>query len=69
MVLLLHCSHIDPNKSRLKDIYRFPDPMEVEIVSRVCRKWTEDDVLDPDAVKLAETVLKVRQQCTALQRA
>ncbi|KAG2450719.1 hypothetical protein HYH02_004557 [Chlamydomonas schloesseri] len=52
-------SHIDPSKSRLKDIYRFPDPMEVEIVSRVCRKWTEDDVLDPDAVKLAETVLKV----------
>ncbi|GLI64845.1 hypothetical protein VaNZ11_008226 [Volvox africanus] len=51
--------HIDPNKSRLKDIYRFPDAMEVEIVSRVCRKWTEDDVLDSDAVKLAETVIKV----------
>ncbi|GLC33063.1 hypothetical protein PLESTB_000374500 [Pleodorina starrii] len=51
--------HIDPNKSRLKDIYRFPDAMEVEIVSRVARKWTEDDVLDTDAVKLAETIIKV----------
>ncbi|GFR48517.1 hypothetical protein Agub_g10412 [Astrephomene gubernaculifera] len=54
-------SHIDTSKSRLKDIYRFPDPMEVEIVSRVCRKWTEDDILDTDAVRLAETVLKVGQ--------
>lgn len=33
--------------------------MEVEMVSRVCRKWTEDDVLDADAVKLAETIIKV----------
>ncbi|KAG2493479.1 hypothetical protein HYH03_008295 [Edaphochlamys debaryana] len=54
-------SHIDPSKSRLKDIYRFPDPMEVEICSRVARKWTEDDILDPDAVRLAETILKVGQ--------
>ncbi len=55
----LRHSNIDPNKSRLKDIYRFPDAMEVEICARVCRKWTEDDVLDGDAVKLAETIIKV----------
>lgn len=65
----LRHSNINPNKSRLKDIYRFPDAMEVEICARVCRKWTEDDVLDGDAVKLAETIIKVGggagRRCTA----
>ena len=46
---------------RYKDVYRFREPYDVEIVSRVMRVWEEDDeTLDPDALDLAETVYKVR---------
>jgi hypothetical protein len=31
-------SRMDPGTTRLKDVYRFPDAAEVEIVSRVDRK-------------------------------
>jgi hypothetical protein len=31
----------------------------VEVASRIARVWDDDDVLDPDAVDIAETVLKV----------
>lgn len=51
-----------PNPPRLKDVYRFIDPEEVEIVARCCRKYTEDDdeILDPEAIKLSELVIKVQ---------
>lgn len=34
---------------------------QVEILARVCRKWTDEDTLDPEAVKLAEMIIKVRK--------
>ncbi|WIA37851.1 hypothetical protein OEZ86_014704 [Tetradesmus obliquus] len=44
----------------LKDVHKFVDPWEVEIIARCCRRWTdyEDKELDQGAVKLAETVIK-----------
>ena len=55
---------------RLKDVYRFPDPYEVEVVARVCRKWTpeDDEILDPEAVKLAENIYKVCGEAKDAQR-
>ncbi|WIA17635.1 hypothetical protein OEZ85_014441 [Tetradesmus obliquus] len=44
----------------LKDVHKFVDPWEVEIIARCCRRWTdyEDKELDQGAVKLAEMVIK-----------
>ncbi|KAG2449445.1 hypothetical protein HYH02_005592 [Chlamydomonas schloesseri] len=42
-----------------KDIYKFIDVHEVEVVARVCRqRGPERDTDDPEALKLAERVLK-----------
>lgn len=30
--------------SKVKDIYRFKDPIEVEIIARVARYWIDDEV-------------------------
>ncbi len=42
----------------MKDIYRFSDPVEVEIIARVARHWIDDEVLDLDRVKEAEAIIK-----------
>jgi hypothetical protein len=47
---------------RPRDIYRFGDPFQVEIVARVARTWLDEDTLDPAAGRLAEAVLKVRDR-------
>ncbi|EFJ44861.1 hypothetical protein VOLCADRAFT_94889 [Volvox carteri f. nagariensis] len=47
-----------PSGSKVKDIYRFKDPIEVEIISRVARHWIDDEVLDLDRVKEAEAIIK-----------
>lgn len=46
---------------KLKDVYKFQDMWSVEIVMRVCRKPSDldPDVPDPEAVALAEKVIKV----------
>jgi hypothetical protein len=45
---------------RFKDVHRFREAYDVEIVSRVMRVWEEDDeTLDPEALDLAETIYKV----------
>eukprot|EP00198_Chlamydomonas_reinhardtii_P013356 XP_001702693.1 predicted protein [Chlamydomonas reinhardtii] len=44
--------------SKVKDIYRFKDPIEVEIIARVARYWIDDEVLDMDRVKEAEAIIK-----------
>ena len=43
---------------KTKFIYKFSDPREVEIVSRCCRKWDDEDTLDPEAVKLGDIVIR-----------
>ncbi|KXZ56496.1 hypothetical protein GPECTOR_1g444 [Gonium pectorale] len=47
-----------PPGSKVKDIYRFRDPIEVEIIARVARHWIDDEVLDMDRVKEAEAIIK-----------
>ncbi|GLC67718.1 hypothetical protein PLESTF_000598200 [Pleodorina starrii] len=47
-----------PPGSKVKDIYRFKDPIEVEIISRVARHWIDDEILDLDRVKEAEAIIK-----------
>ncbi|GLC70645.1 hypothetical protein PLESTF_001017600 [Pleodorina starrii] len=41
-----------------KSIYRFTDAREVEIAARCCRRWVEDDTLEPEAVTLSEQIIK-----------
>ncbi len=40
--------------------WQVSDAREIEILSRCCRVWVDPDTLDPEAVQLAETVIKVR---------
>ncbi|KXZ42487.1 hypothetical protein GPECTOR_142g708 [Gonium pectorale] len=53
-----------PPGEKARRIYKFDDPREVEIVSRVCRKWTDPhkEVLDRKAVKEGEIVIKAGLQ-------
>jgi hypothetical protein len=44
----------------LADGCRFKDEYEVEVAARVARIWDDDDNHDPEAMEIAETVLKVR---------
>jgi hypothetical protein len=48
-----------PPGTRPRDVYKFGDPAEVEIVARVARSWVDEDTLDAEAGRLAEAVLKV----------
>mmetsp|Transcript_27632 Transcript_27632/g.60501 ORF Transcript_27632/g.60501 Transcript_27632/m.60501 type:complete len:2143 (+) Transcript_27632:192-6620(+) len=50
----------DPNadRTRLKKIYKFSSPEEVELLSRVMQKFDEDGVVDPDAANLGELIIK-----------
>mmetsp|Transcript_10121 Transcript_10121/g.26269 ORF Transcript_10121/g.26269 Transcript_10121/m.26269 type:complete len:2025 (-) Transcript_10121:314-6388(-) len=53
-----------PPDIRLKDVYWFSTPQEVEIVSRTAlRRWLpeDDEVLDPDAVNEADHILQIGQ--------
>lgn len=54
-----------PEGIRSDLIYRFSDAREVEVMARCCRKWktgflgrTDYDLVDPDAVKLSEMIIK-----------
>ncbi|GIL43455.1 hypothetical protein Vafri_932 [Volvox africanus] len=49
-----------PPGQKARRIYKFKDSREVEIVARVCRKWTDQhyEVLDRAAAKEAEIVIK-----------
>ncbi|KAJ9509395.1 hypothetical protein QJQ45_001848 [Haematococcus lacustris] len=40
------------------EVYEVTDSRQVEILARCCRVWVDRDTLDPEAVLLAETVLK-----------
>jgi len=46
----------------LRAIYRFSNPVEVELVMRVLRQWTpeDDEELQPEAVSLADLAVRVR---------
>ncbi len=58
------CMHVNtpcrdaPADMKSKYIHKFEDPREVEIASRVLRVWLDEDTLDPDAMALAERILK-----------
>jgi hypothetical protein len=41
------------------DIYEFTDSRQAEVLARCCRVWVDKETLDPDAIILAEAVLKV----------
>ena len=51
----------EPPKDQIRDVYRFNNPSEAEIVSRCCRRYLpeDDEVLDPRAVKTGELVVRV----------
>ncbi|GIL45019.1 hypothetical protein Vafri_2438, partial [Volvox africanus] len=53
-----------PPGEKARRIYKFGDPREVEIVSRVCRKWVDQhrEVLDKKAVKEGEIIIKAGLQ-------
>lgn len=42
--------------SKVKDIYRFKHPHDVEIVARVARTWVDDEILDPECVKVVSSL-------------
>ncbi|KAJ9529670.1 hypothetical protein QJQ45_014402 [Haematococcus lacustris] len=42
---------------KLRKIHPFTDPRQVEIASRCCRQWLDEDTLEPDAVVLAERII------------
>ncbi|KAJ9530074.1 hypothetical protein QJQ45_023353, partial [Haematococcus lacustris] len=46
----------DP-EAKLKKIHPFTDPRQVEIASRCCRHWVDEDTLEPDGVVLAERII------------
>ncbi|KAL6757143.1 hypothetical protein V8C86DRAFT_1716601 [Haematococcus lacustris] len=46
----------DPD-AKLKKIHPFTDPRQVEIASRCCRHWVDEDTLEPDGVVLAERII------------
>ena len=41
-----------------KRIYKFSDPRQVEIASRCCRKWLDEDTLQEEGVLLAERMIR-----------
>lgn len=45
----------------LRNVWRFPDAWELELAARCCRAWVpyEDALLVPEAVALAESIIKV----------
>ncbi|EFJ49262.1 phosphate acetyltransferase [Volvox carteri f. nagariensis] len=53
-----------PPGEKARRIYKFGDPREVEIVSRVCRKWVDQhrEILDKRAVKEGEIIIKAGLQ-------
>jgi len=50
-----------PEGMRIKDLYWFSTPEEVEIASRVLRRWMpeDDEVLDPEAVQMADLIIQI----------
>ena len=46
--------------ARPKDVWRFSEPAEVELVARCCRRRSpeDDDLLDQQAVAVAEAVIR-----------
>ena len=47
-----------PADAKPRHIYKFSDAREVEIASRVCRKWLDEDTLEEEGVLLAERMIK-----------
>lgn len=49
----------DPESLKdLRAVYRFRDAAQVEMLSRVMRRWDEDGAPEPDAIALGEFILK-----------
>ncbi|KAI8474715.1 MAG: hypothetical protein J3K34DRAFT_518018 [Monoraphidium minutum] len=58
---LEHLAEAFKGAERLQDfktVYRFRDYEQVEMLSRVMRKWDEDGVPDPEAVAFGEFIMK-----------
>ena len=51
--------------TRLKEVYRFSSPEEVELCSRAMRQWDQDGIPLPGAADFGEFVIKVRLQSLA----
>ncbi|KXZ43615.1 hypothetical protein GPECTOR_85g345 [Gonium pectorale] len=49
--------HAEPGNGP-KTLYRFTDAREVEISARCCRRWVDEDTLEPEAVELSEAIIK-----------
>ncbi|KAL6754986.1 hypothetical protein V8C86DRAFT_270236 [Haematococcus lacustris] len=46
-----------PPDAKLHRVYPFTDPRQVEIASRCCRQWLDEDTLDEEAGRLAERII------------
>ncbi|GFH17198.1 uncharacterized protein HaLaN_13777 [Haematococcus lacustris] len=46
-----------PSDAKLHRVYPFTDPRQVEIASRCCRQWLDEDTLDEEAGRLAERII------------
>lgn len=55
---LLPCCRDAPSDMKARKIHPFTDSREVEIASRCCRVWLDEDTLDEDAVSLAERIVR-----------
>lgn len=53
------CTRSASPNAKARSIYKFACPREVEVVTRCCRVWIDDGELQPEAIALAERVLKV----------
>ena len=58
------CSNREHNAAggfKLKEVLKFEDAGHVELLARCVRVWTFESALDPDAIKLSESIIKARR--------
>ena len=58
---VLNREHEAAGGFKLKEVLKFEDAGHVELLARCVRTWTFENALDPDAIKLSESIIKVRR--------
>ncbi len=56
------CHRDAPASAKSKNIFKFEDCREVEMTSRVCRQWVDEETLDDSGVALAERIVRAGVQ-------
>jgi len=58
---VLNREHEAAGGFKLKEVLKFEDAGHVELLARCVRVWTFESALDPDAIKLSESIIKARR--------